>query len=183
MPLEVNINLPTLFLLHNLKRVSSLVLQAPYSNFIFCLPLILKRLLQAEISAKMFCNFVKVCFTKFRVKRYQFTIYQHILAEVCNYLNENQSYEVKFLQYHKSRFSYRLHVVCTEQTHSYLRPKRGKQTVQNADFLLHWFLQSQICPKSSTLRELQKKTFWKTGPLGTQLQGQNTKFILKQLPC
>lgn len=89
MPLEGNINLPTVFLLHNLKRVSSLVLQAPYSNFIFCLPLILKRLLQAEISAKMFCNFVKVCFTKFRVKRYQFTIYQHILAEVCNYLNGN----------------------------------------------------------------------------------------------
>lgn len=96
---------------------------------------------------------------------------------------EIKSYEVKFLQYHKSRFSYRLHVVCTEQNHSHLRPKRGKHTVQNADFLLHWFLWSQICPKSSTLRELKKKTFWETGPLGTQLQGQNTKFILKQLPC
>lgn len=73
MPLEVNINLPTLVLLHNFKGFKS-CFASTYSNFLFCLPLILKRLLQTEISAKTFCSFVKVCFKNLRLKRYKFTI-------------------------------------------------------------------------------------------------------------
>lgn len=59
MPLEVNINLPTLFLLHNFKSFKSCFASTD-SNFIFCFPLILKRLLQVEVSAKMLCNFVSL---------------------------------------------------------------------------------------------------------------------------
>lgn len=70
MHLEGNINLPTLFLLHNLKSFKS-CFPSTYSNFLFCLPLMIKGLLQAEISAKMFCNFESLFH---KIQRYKFTV-------------------------------------------------------------------------------------------------------------